>query len=249
MKWYKHDSNAHTDAKLCRVRLKYGMEGYGLYWYCLELIAANVEVHNLTFELEHDAELIAAATGIHYELVQEMMLYMIDLGLFEQRDGIITCMTMVKRLDQSMTSNPRMRKMIGDAKNNHDSVMINHDLVMQEEKRIEEKRGRKFAPKSFVVTEEMQQWAIKELGFLLADITRETAKFRDHEYARPIKDFGRAWKNWMRRAHGWRSVGEAPPTTTADEAAKLGMKQHPGEPDDLFKARVTEAVVMRDYAK
>ena len=37
MKWFKHDSNANTDAKLKRVRMKYGMQGYGLYWYCLEI--------------------------------------------------------------------------------------------------------------------------------------------------------------------------------------------------------------------
>ncbi len=139
MKWYKHDANANCDAKLRRVRLKYGMEGYGLYWYCLELIAQNVEKHNLSFELEHDAEIIAADTGIHHELVQEMMTFMVDLGLFENKRGIITCMSMLKRLDQSMTSNPEMRKLIAQAKESHDLVMMNPDLVMPDEKRINEK--------------------------------------------------------------------------------------------------------------
>ena len=100
MKWYKHDSNANADAKLRKVRLKYGMEGYGLYWYCLELIAQNVEKHNLSFELEHDAEIIAADVGIHFELVQEMMVFMVDLGLFEQENGIITCLKLAKRTDE-----------------------------------------------------------------------------------------------------------------------------------------------------
>ncbi len=100
MKWYKHDSNANCDAKLRRVRLKYGMEGYGLYWYCLELIAQNVEKHNLSFELEHDAEIIAADTSIHFELVQEMMMFMVDLGLFERENGIITCLKLAARTDE-----------------------------------------------------------------------------------------------------------------------------------------------------
>ncbi|MEH6451299.1 MAG: Lin1244/Lin1753 domain-containing protein, partial [Oleispira sp.] len=43
MKWIKHDTNANQDAKLKRMRMKYGLEGYGLYWYCLELIAADVD--------------------------------------------------------------------------------------------------------------------------------------------------------------------------------------------------------------
>jgi hypothetical protein len=80
--------------------MKYGMEGYGLYWYCLELIASNVELHNLTFELEHDAQIIAHDTGIHSDVVQDMMKYMIELGLFES-DGItVTCMKMATRTDE-----------------------------------------------------------------------------------------------------------------------------------------------------
>ncbi len=100
MKWFKHDSNASIDAKLKRVRLKYGMEGYGLYWYCLELIAQTVEIHNLSFELEHDAELIAMDTGINQERVQDMMNDLVKWGLFENQQGIITCLKMASRTDE-----------------------------------------------------------------------------------------------------------------------------------------------------
>jgi Domain of unknown function (DUF4373) len=100
VKWFKHDSTASLDAKLARVRLKYGMEGYGLYWFCLESIARNVETHNLSFELEEDAELLSTATNIHYERVQEMMTYMVNLGLFENCEGRITCLKMATRTDE-----------------------------------------------------------------------------------------------------------------------------------------------------
>lgn len=100
MKWYKHDSNANQDAKLKKVRMKYGMEGYGLYWYCLELIAQSVEKHNLTFELEHDAEIIACDTAIHVDRVQEMMSFMVEKGLFENSHGRITCLKMATRTDE-----------------------------------------------------------------------------------------------------------------------------------------------------
>ena len=100
MKWFKHDSNAILDSKLKKLRLKYGMEGYGVYWYCLECIARNVEQHNLTFELEEDAELIAADTNIHQERVEEMMVYMVKLGLFEESAGHVTCLKMAARTDE-----------------------------------------------------------------------------------------------------------------------------------------------------
>jgi len=100
MKWFKHDSDANQDAKLKKLRLKYGAQGYGIYWYCLELIARNVEKHNLTFELEHDAELIAHDFSLSSELVQDMMTYMVDLDLFENNRGAITCLKMSKRTDE-----------------------------------------------------------------------------------------------------------------------------------------------------
>ena len=168
MKWFKHDSSAHSDAKLRKVKIKYGMEGYGLYWHCLEIICSDVASTKITFELEHDAEIISLDTGIHVSRVNEMLAYMVDLRLFELSNNIITCMKMAKRIDKSMTSNMEMRKIIsGLGLNNHDSVMTksgdSHDTVMtkseqnrieenrREEKRLEEKRldkKRKEKPKT-----------------------------------------------------------------------------------------------------
>ncbi len=54
MKWIKHDTDANQDNKLQNVLLDYGLEGYGLYWYCIELIGSKVDKDNITFELEHD---------------------------------------------------------------------------------------------------------------------------------------------------------------------------------------------------
>ncbi len=53
----------------------------------------------MPFELEHDSEIIAARTGIHYEQVQEIMGYMVESGLFEKEGGVITCQKMATRTD------------------------------------------------------------------------------------------------------------------------------------------------------
>jgi hypothetical protein len=112
MKWVKHDTNAHNDAKLQNVLLDYGLEGYGLYWYCIELIAGRVDKDNITFELEHDARIIAKNTGSTAERVTNIMQYFIRTGLFESDEGVVTCLKLARRLDQSMTSNPQMREII-----------------------------------------------------------------------------------------------------------------------------------------
>jgi hypothetical protein len=137
MKWFKHDSDAGNDAKLRKLRIKYGAQGYGIYWYCLELIARNVEKHNLTFELEHDAELIADDFKLSGELVQEMMTYMVNLGLFENTQGVITCLKMSTRTDEYTA------KLLTKIKNTPDklptkSVQSPTKSELREEKRREE---------------------------------------------------------------------------------------------------------------
>lgn len=139
MRWIKHDSDANQDAKLQNVLLDYGLEGYGLYWYCIELIAGKVGKDNITFELEHDARIIARNVGSTAQKVEEMMRYFVELGLFEDSRGTITCLKLARRLDKSMTSNPEMRAIIENLKN-HDSVMTQSEKPMQEEIRLEEIR-------------------------------------------------------------------------------------------------------------
>lgn len=141
MKWFKHDSDANMDDKLQEILLDYGLEGYGLYWYCIELITGKVSADSVTFELKHDARVIARNTGSTPQKVQEMMSKFIELGLFENIEGTITCLKLAKRLDKSMTSNSDMRKIIGNISKSHDPIMTASGKVMQDKKRLEEIRG------------------------------------------------------------------------------------------------------------
>ncbi|AUR97048.1 protein of unknown function DUF4373 [Vibrio phage 1.236.O._10N.261.52.C4] len=153
MQWIKHDTDANQDAKLQNVLLDYGLEGYGLYWYCMELIAGKVDANNITFELEHDARIIARNAGSTPQKVEEMMRYFVEIGLFENSNNTITCLKLAKRLTQSMTSNPQMREIIKNFKS-HDTVMTQSDSIMQDKIRLDEikeekkKPVKRFAPPS-----------------------------------------------------------------------------------------------------
>jgi len=147
MQWFKHDTDAITDAKIKKLIMRFGADGYAIYFHCIELIAGSVSDHNITFELEHDAEIIADNLKIQgtsdtsaVDRVNQIMRYIVSLGLFEENNGHIFCFKILKRLDTSMTSNPKMREIITSAKKSHDKVMISHDSVMQEENRREENR-------------------------------------------------------------------------------------------------------------
>lgn len=139
MKWIKHDTDANQDAKLQNVLLDYGLEGYGLYWYCIELIAGRVDKDNITFELEHDSRIIAKNTGSTAQKVSEIMKYFVSVGLFEDSQGVVTCLKLARRLDKSMTSNPQMREIIENFKR-HDGVMTESDKVMQDKNRLDKNR-------------------------------------------------------------------------------------------------------------
>jgi hypothetical protein len=49
MKWFKHYSDAYTNLKLQNILITHGMEGYGLYWLILELVA---QQSDLTFAID-----------------------------------------------------------------------------------------------------------------------------------------------------------------------------------------------------
>lgn len=166
MKWFKHDSDASNDAKLKKLRLKYGAQGYGIYWYCLELISRNVDKHNLTFELEHDAELIADDFKLSSDLVQHIMTYMVELELFENTNNIITCLKMATRTDEYT------QKLIQSASKCPDklptlSVHNPKKSVLIEEKRTEENilenktKRETTIPKDFAISDKVILWAEK----------------------------------------------------------------------------------------
>lgn len=146
MEWFKHDSNANLDEKLQEVLLDYGLEGYGLYWYCIELIVGKVSADNITFELKHDARVIARNTGSSVQKVEEMMKRFVDVGLFENQAGAITCLKVAKRLMTSATSNPQMRNLIQNIKSKQDDKEPSchrHDDVMLDKIRIDKIREEK----------------------------------------------------------------------------------------------------------
>ncbi len=110
MKWFKHDSDANRDSKLEKVLMRYGAEGYALYWLCLELIAGQISASKLSFELEHDSEILAYRLKLDSAKVEEMMRYMVDLDLFEIEETTqrITCLKIAERIENSVVRNSEL---------------------------------------------------------------------------------------------------------------------------------------------
>lgn len=125
MRWFKHEADARNSLKLRKVRRKYGADGYAIYWFCLEAIAYDVDKDNLTFQLKEDAETIGFELSIQEKRVEEIMRFMVEIGLFESSRNTITCLKLAERLDKTMTNSPKMRKWLETK-----SVMTSDDTVM-----------------------------------------------------------------------------------------------------------------------
>ena len=207
MDWFRHDSNANLDEKLQEVLLDYGLEGYGLYWYCLELIVGKVSADDITFELKHDARVIARNTGSTVQKVEEMMRKFIELGLFENSNGSITCLKVAKRLMTSATSNPQMRTLIQNIKENHNVTEPSrhrHDDVMPDKIRLDkirkDNRGTRL-PIDWQPTKEYLDFCKQERPDL--DAVKVAEQFKDYWIAKAgnagVKlDWMATWRNWVR---------------------------------------------------
>lgn len=138
MNWFQHDTAATQDAKVKKLLIRYGAIGYAVYFHCLELIASDISETNLTFELEHDSEIIAENLKIQgtgeksgREIVDGIMRTIIELGLFNECEGHVFCFKLLKRINLSATSSQSFRKAITEARETyHDKIMTRHDNVM-----------------------------------------------------------------------------------------------------------------------
>lgn len=206
MQWFKHKSDARNSLKLRKVRRRYGADGYAIYWFCLEAIAYEVDKDNLTFELKEDAETIAFELNIQEKRVEEIMLFMVEIGLFESSSNMITCMKLAESIDKSMTNSPKMRAWLETK-----SVMTSPDAIMTlpgsvstcaelevEKKRVEVEKKviKRFAPPS-----------IEEVFEHLSDsgypYKVEAEKFWNYYESNGWKVGKNKMKNWKSAATGW----------------------------------------------
>jgi len=91
--FFSHDFNAHVDLKMVEIRMKYGWEGYGIFWALCEIISSNdkpiqeSQIKGLAFNLHIDKEYLAEFIG-----------FCIDIELFVDTDNGITSLSLERRL-------------------------------------------------------------------------------------------------------------------------------------------------------
>jgi hypothetical protein len=143
LKWYKHMTG--IEAAKEKLLMKYGFEGYGLYNYCMELIAGALTTENINFELDHDSELLAYKGKLDSIKVEEIMKFCVGEKLFEfNKDSMrFTCLKLLKLLDISTSNNPEFKKMMNNIETSYYKLLennSNYNNLTAEEKRREDNR-------------------------------------------------------------------------------------------------------------
>lgn len=119
--------------------MRYGAEGYAIYWYCLELIAGDLgESEEITFELKHDAEVIGFNLKIDQIRVEEIMKYMVSIDLFGQSNGVVYCIKLAKYLDKKNTRNQSIHRIIDQSKTDTEE----DENVADKSRTVADKSGR-----------------------------------------------------------------------------------------------------------
>ena len=76
--YFRHDFNAHSDPKIKKLRMRHGLEGYGFYWYVIELSRAEADGKLQVKEL---AEVLAFDLNLDLDKVKAMLKTMLESEL------------------------------------------------------------------------------------------------------------------------------------------------------------------------
>lgn len=88
--WFSHDYNARSDRKMQKLRMKYKMEGIGIYWCIIEMLYEeegylnHLEYDRIAFELQTNTECIKSIVN--------------DFQLFDMNDDNFWSDSIIKRL-------------------------------------------------------------------------------------------------------------------------------------------------------
>lgn len=96
-RYFSHDANARVDPKIIKLRMRYGMEGYGIYFAILEMMSLEGE-HEMPYT---DDQFDAIAFDLHTNVpMGEFVVYCVSIGLFVERRGVFWSESFKRRQDE-----------------------------------------------------------------------------------------------------------------------------------------------------
>lgn len=129
MKWFKHETDAHTNLKLQAVLDKFGLEAFGYYWICIELVGLQSDNFKLKTE-KNWKNYIKKFVGIEIERQETFLEYFAEINLIDKKALKLGILYIPKMEDRSDNYTKSVRRKYEDTTKN----------VSLEENRKEENR-------------------------------------------------------------------------------------------------------------
>lgn len=96
--YFSHDQNALFDIKISKMRLKYGMEGYGVYWGIIEALRS--EDDYMLSKNEDLLLILSQRFSIHIDKLTEMLNdFILKYGLFSHNSAFIWSQSLLDRME------------------------------------------------------------------------------------------------------------------------------------------------------
>lgn len=102
MKWYQHESSAHNDELMRELIHRFGLEGYGVYVVCLELISEKID-QKLEAKITILDSVLREKLRVSHQKLTKILAFFDQNSLifsnFQDKKWILECPNLLKRLD------------------------------------------------------------------------------------------------------------------------------------------------------
>ncbi|WP_079709948.1 DnaD domain protein [Paraliobacillus ryukyuensis] len=92
--YFSHDSNAHKDPKILKLRAKFGWEGYGIYWAIIETLREQTDYKWKASDKQLLSFCFANGEGVVNQVIDECL----EIGLLVEEDDYIHSESLTRRM-------------------------------------------------------------------------------------------------------------------------------------------------------
>lgn len=134
--YFSHDFTARSDEKIKTLLMKYGMQGYGIYWSIIEDLYQNNNKLKLN---ENTAELIAYDLRVDTKIIYSIIN---DFGLFnlDYCNGVFSSDSIERRLKQRIEKSEKAKnkafKRWGKKEDNNDAEALKNDAIAMQQHNV-----------------------------------------------------------------------------------------------------------------
>ncbi len=143
MKWFKHETDSHTNLKLQAVIDKFGLEAFGYYWICVELVGLQSDNFKLKSE-KNWKNYIKKFVGLEIDKQEMYLEFFSEINLIDKK-ALKLGTLFIPKIDERSDDYSKFKRRVSEVS----TKKLRLEESREEEIRIEENREDKISFDSF----------------------------------------------------------------------------------------------------